>query len=98
MNILELLPIGQENAIASQTLADLCGYKTVRQLQKDIEALRINGEVIASTCQDGGGYFIPANKEELGAYIRTVENRANNSFRSLESAMQALRDLEKNDA
>jgi len=98
MRILEVLPMGKENAIPSRELADLCGYKHIRELQKDIETLRINGEVIASTCQNGGGYFRPANESELREYISTVESRAKNSFRSLKSARRALRDLEKNDA
>jgi len=94
-NILELLPVGEANAIQSQTLADLCGYESIRKLQLDIEALRNQGHVICSTSRPPGDYFISQNQAELAAFVKTLENRAKSTFRSLRSARQALRDLDK---
>ena len=94
LNILDFLPTGEENAIPAKQLAAHCGFRSVRDLQKAIEALRLNGEIIASTCQNGGGYFIPKDERELRAYVHTVERRATNSFRSLQGAKQALQEME----
>ena len=98
IDIVKLLPVGEENAIPSKQLADMCEFTSVRELQKTIESLRCNGEIIASTCQNGGGYFIPGNEMELRAFVRTLENRAKNTIRSLGSAKQALREYERENA
>ncbi len=50
---------GKQNAIKSQKLADLTGCKSIRELQEVIAAERAAGAVILSTCQNGGGYFLP---------------------------------------
>lgn len=90
MKISEYLPIGKENAIPSKTLAEILGFDTVRELQKAIERERQAGAVILSTCTEGGGYFLPANETEIREFIRTLSNRAKNTRRSMESALDAL--------
>ncbi|WP_154658735.1 hypothetical protein [Agathobaculum desmolans] len=90
MRISEYLPTGKENAIPSRALADMLGFDTVRELQKAIERERQSGAVILSTCTEGGGYFLPANETEIREFIRTLSNRAKNTRRSMESALDAL--------
>lgn len=90
MKITEYLPTGKENAIPSKTLAEILGFDTVRELQKAIERERQAGAVILSTCTEGGGYFLPANETEIREFIRTLSNRAKNTRRSMESALDAL--------
>ena len=94
MNILDHLPLGEDNAITSRALANLCGYGTIRELQQDIERLRINGHVICSKGRDGGGYYYHANEAELRAFYSTTHSRAVNTLRSLKSARQALQAFE----
>jgi len=89
--IMDLLPTGEANAISAKQLTDLCGYRYTRDLQKAIEALRLDGEIIASTCQNGGGYFIPSTDLELRQYVQTVRNRALNSLRSVSGAYKQLK-------
>ena len=92
--IFQFIPHGYDQRIPTKHLTRMGGFKTPRHLQKHLELLRNNGAVIASTCFDGGGYYIPQTALELRAYIQTCENRAENTLRSLEAAKQALGQME----
>lgn len=84
------LPMGKANAIPSQSLADLIGCKSVRELQELIAAERAAGAVILSTCYDGGGYYLPETKAEVQEFIRTLESRGKNTLAALRSAREYL--------
>jgi len=93
--ITDYIPLGSANAITTEELVRLTGFNSARELQAGIETLRNQGYVIASKCHDGGGYFIPETAHELKTFIRTVENRAKHSLRSLQSAKRMLDELEE---
>ena len=86
------LSVGKQNAIPSKRLADLAGCKSVRELQQVIAAERAAGAVILSTCENGGGYFLPnpENVGEVKEFIRTLENRGKNTLIALKSARAYL--------
>ena len=88
---------GKQNATASQTLADLAGCKSVRELQEVIAQERAAGAVILSTCKDGGGYFLPANLGEVKEFIVTLESRGRNTLLALESAKAYLKQIESDE-
>lgn len=88
--IMEVLPTGKENAINSQELCNRLGFDSIRELQLEIARERKAGAVILSTCQEGGGYFLPGNCQEVKQFIRTLENRARNTFMALRSARAFL--------
>ena len=89
---------GKQNATASQTLADMVGCKSVRELQEVIAEERAAGAVILSTCTHGGGYFLPTgNKREVAEYIQTLRSRAKNTLVAIESAEAYLKQLEGGD-
>lgn len=88
--VLERLSIGKENAISTQVLCDSLGFDSPRELQLEIARERKAGAVILSTCQDGGGYFLPENDHEIKQFMRTLENRAKNTFVALKSARRLL--------
>lgn len=90
MLVHEYLKIGKENAIRSKALAEICGFRSVRELQAAIEKERRAGAVILSTSQDGGGYYLPASKDEVKAFVRTLQHRAKNTMLAAESARQLL--------
>ena len=71
--IKELLPTGKENAISSKELAQLAGCTSVRELQQVIAAERDAGAVILSSTK--GGYFLPANKQEIKEFCATLTSR-----------------------
>ena len=87
----DLLSEGKENAISAKDLTDLLGMGSVRELQQEIARERAAGAVILSTCQDGGGYYLPATDREVREFIRTLENRGKNTLAALESAREFLR-------
>lgn len=89
--IMDILPVGKENAIPSQRLADLVGCKSVRELQEIIAEERAAGAVILSTAQNGGGYFLPKSTGEVKEFVRTLESRGKNTLAALKSARSFLK-------
>lgn len=92
--VMEALQTGRENAISAQDLCKYLGFNGVRELQHEIARERNAGAVILSTCQEGGGYFLPGNDWEVRQFIKTLENRAKNTFAALRSARGLLRQQE----
>ena len=83
------LRYGKAAAIASKPLAEALGFRSVRDLQKQIEKERSAGAVILSDpC--GGGYYLSDDPEELRRFTRTLNARARNTLRAAESAQRAL--------
>lgn len=85
---------GEKNAISSQKLAILSGFRSIRELQAEIAREREAGALILSTCRHGGGYFLPDKgkdgKREVFAFVATLSARALNTFRAIKSARKVL--------
>lgn len=92
--IFDLLPQGEENAIASKSLANMVGAASVRDLQNRIATERENGYIILSSCRNGGGYYRPSDgqkgQQEITAFIQTLRARALNTLKVLKAARKAL--------
>jgi len=86
------LQYGRENAIRSADLAKMLGYKTVRELQKQVESERSTGYVILCDSH-GAGYYLSDDPVELRRFINTLNARAVNTIRASESAQRALNDI-----
>ena len=91
--VFSILPEGQENAVSSQYLADLLGFSSVRELQRQIELERQNSAVILSTCRDGGGYFRPGQNglRETREFIQTLTARSKKTMAAMDSAKAYIR-------
>ncbi len=96
MRVSENLLPGKENALSAEYLVVKCHFSSVRMLQKAIEAERRDGKVILSSTTPPGGYYLPAAGDtmEIRKFIRTLENRGENTLRALESARDLLKELE----
>ena len=96
MRVSENLLPGKENALSAEYLVVKCHFSSVRMLQKAIEAERRDGKVILSSTTPPGGYYLPAAGDtmEIRKFIRTLENRGENTLRVLESARELLEELE----
>lgn len=92
--IADFLSAGKNNAVSSRRLADLAGCNSIRELQTVIARERAAGEVILSTCENGGGYFLPENTGEVKEFIRTLESRGRNTLAALQSAREYLKNRE----
>lgn len=83
------LSYGVGSAIKSKDLARLLGFKSVRELQKEVEAERAAGFVILSDpC--GAGYYRSNDPEELRRFTQTLIARAKNTANAAKSAQMAL--------
>lgn len=83
------LRYGKENAIPSKALAEALGFRSVRELQKAVEAERAAGAVILCDSQ-GAGYYLSNDPMELQRFTRTLNARARNTIKAAESAQRAL--------
>lgn len=99
MSVYENLLPGKENALTPGYLVVKCHLSSVRMLQKQIEMERRSGKVILSSTTPPGGYYLPAAGDtmEIRKFIRTLENRGENTLRALESARDLLKELESDE-
>ena len=99
MGVYENLLPGKENALSPGYLAVKCHLSSVRMLQKQIEMERRSGKVILSSTTSPGGYYLPAAGDtmEIRKFIRTLENRGENTLRALQSARDLLKELESDE-
>lgn len=87
--IMNLLPVGKENAISTTDLVRLTGCKSARDLQERIAYERNHGAVICSG--SGRGYWKPKDRQEIQEFVRTMDARALNTLRAAKSARAALK-------
>lgn len=87
--VYDALPYGRENAIPSKMLAQILGFRSVRDLQKAVERERAAGAVILSDTH-GGGYYLSEDPDELRRFTQTLYARARNTMKAAESAQRAL--------
>ena len=92
--VFEILRAGKENAIPSEYLRQILKFKSVRELQKQIQAERLQGEVILSSSQPPGGYFLPSCRGEAKEFIATLENRAGATLEAIQGAKEYLKQLD----
>jgi len=93
--VMEVLRPGKENAISAQDLCTYLKFDNVRDLQREIARERKAGAVILSATQEPGGYYLPGNDREVRQFIRTLENRAGNTYEALRSARKLLQQQEE---
>ena len=89
MKVCEYLHYGKEQAVRTKDLAKALGFKSVRDLQKQIERERSAGAVILSDPM-GAGYYLSNDPVELRRFTQTLNARATNTLKAAESAQRAL--------
>ena len=87
--VYDTLPYGRNNAISWRDLANRLGFKSKRELQKQIESERKCGYVIL-TDFTGKGYFRSEEPDDLKRFIRTMEAKARNTRIAIISAEREL--------
>lgn len=95
--IAEFLKTGKDNAVPSKVLAKKVGCGSVRDLRDLVAKERQRGAVILSTSRNGGGYYLPADAEEVREFVRTLDARARHTFLALRSARKYLKEIENVD-
>lgn len=99
-SIIDLIPIGRENAILRKQLVQLClqnnliekGADADRATRKLIEKARIDYTIL--NLSDGHGYYRPSKDDlmDLQRYIRQEEKRAKSTFKNLSMAKRLYED------
>lgn len=83
---------GEANAISSKELIKIVGCKNARALQAMIAQERKQGALILSRSK--GGYFLPSygnkGREEVEAFVHTLQARAFNTLGALRTARKML--------
>lgn len=92
--LLALIPRGKKNRVSGWKLQREGKYNNIRVFRGAIRRLRKNGEIIAATKSNGGGYYIPDSREELAEYIREAEKQGASTFAPLKAARTKLREGE----
>ena len=87
--VFQALSYGRKNAIKSPMLAKMLGYRSVRELQKQVEVERAAGYVILCDSH-GAGYYLSDDPVELARFTRTLNARARNTIKAAKSAQMAL--------
>lgn len=90
-NIIDLIPIGRENAISRKLLTQKCLASGLidgeckdadRQMRKLLERARLDCTIL--NLSDGNGYYRVSHSDlmDLQRYIRQEDKRAKSSFRN----------------
>ncbi len=94
----DLLPKGKENAISRRTLAMISGLDE-RTLRRHIAAERRAGALILSSSDtNGGGYYRPANAEEIRRFVASMTRRGKATFAAIAEARKVLKECENKES
>ena len=86
--IMDILPVGKENAISTADLVKITGCTSPRDLQVRIAFERNAGAIICSG--SGSGYWSAKNRQELLEFVHGMDARATNTLAATRSAKRAL--------
>ena len=96
--LLELLHQGEANAIKGNTLRQLAGFKSIRELRAEVERERLDGAVILTSREgyflpelDAAGHLTPRGFADTKRFCRTQQAKGYGSLRSAKSAEDAMR-------
>ena len=95
VDLMEYLSRGQENARTASDLQALLGYRTQREVTREIHRLRKTGEVICSSTREPFGYFLPDDSSDVLRFKRQMLSRIKQIAIAVRSAEKLLRGLEK---
>lgn len=92
VTVADVLPHGAGNAVDGQTLATAMGFKSVRELSREIQRERLAGAPIcAAVSGDSKGYFLASSPTELSAYLRSLDRRICEVRKTHEAICDTLR-------
>ena len=92
MKIAEIIPTGRQNAVSVKSLMISTGW-TERAVRAAVSRERISGALILSNRQNGG-YYLPANRNELREFLRSNEAQVFSTLKMLRAAREQLKVLE----
>lgn len=91
------IPIGKENAVSKERLAEMWGYKTERAVREKIAEMRAidNGDnYVIVSLSNNKGYYRTDDANEIMAFKNEVTSRAKHTFIPLKKVNRVLLDLD----
>ena len=89
----DFLSKGIEHTKTARELQSMIGYRSLRDVTKEINRLRNNGAVILSSNESGNeGYYLAKRKEELANFIAMMYGRIREIHKAVAPAEQAFED------
>lgn len=97
--VADVLLFGVENAVDGQTLVTILGYRTLRELSREIQRERAAGQPIcAAVAGDRRGYYLAATSDELSSYIRSLDRRIREVRKTRDACGDTLRRMSGQEA
>lgn len=75
--LMEILPVGRDNAVTGKELAVRFGFSDDRKIRLAIRDLIARGVPVASSVVEPFGYYKCADEYEAMAYVNDIEARIN---------------------
>ena len=91
MNIIDYIPVGEENAISQKELSVIlnCSKREARAM---IYEARCKGAVICSSPDSSnGGYYLPKDNQEIERFIMFQKHRISSTNEAIRSAENFLK-------
>ncbi len=89
MNLYDLIPEGQENAVTKEQLTQITGMSD-RVLRAVVAKERRRGKIILTDCGGTKGYYKPTNSGDVLRFIRSMRKRARETAAIADAVEQAL--------
>lgn len=88
--IYDLLPVGAEYAISRRQLSQITGLPDRRLRRQIAEERRAGLFILSSTAEVGGGYFRPADTQELRRWVAMMTAHINATLAVIRAAQEAI--------
>lgn len=89
-SIFDLLPVGAEYAISRRQLSQITGLPDRRLRRKIAEERKAGLLILSSTAEVGGGYFRPADTQELRQWVAMMTAHINATLAVIRAAQEAI--------
>lgn len=89
-SIFDLLPVGAEYAISRRQLSQITGLPDRRLRRKIAEERKAGLLILSSTAEVGGGYFRPADTQELRRWVAMMTAHINATLAVIRAAQEAI--------
>ena len=89
-SIFDLLPVGAEYAISRRQLSAITGLPDRRLRRQIAEERKAGLLILSSTAEVGGGYFRPADTQELRRWVAMMTAHINATLAVIRAAREAL--------
>ena len=89
-SIFDLLPVGAEYAVSRRQLSQITGLPDRRLRRQIAEERKAGLLILSSTAEVGGGYFRPADMQELRRWVAMMQSHIAAILAVIRAAQEAI--------